>query len=122
MAIQLLFNFIIALLWMFLQNSFSFSNFLLGYTNGIVILFVLRNYVIFNFYIRRVCAILKLIAIFMIELTKANIDVVKIVFSPKLKNVPGIIAVETKLTTDVEITLLAARISLSPGTITMDFS
>ena len=122
MAIQILFNFIIALLWMFLQNSFSFSNFLLGYTIGIVILFVLRRFLIFNFYIRRVWAILKLIAIFMIELTKANIDVVKIVFSPKLKNVPGIIAVETKLTTDVEITLLAALISLTPGTITMDFS
>lgn len=122
MAIQILFNFIIALLWMFLQNSFSFSNFLLGYTIGIVILFVLRRFLIFNFYIRRVWAILKLIAIFMIELTKANIDVVKIVFSPKLKNEPGIIAVETKLTTDVEITLLAALISLTPGTITMDFS
>src|SRR5699024_3284236 len=122
MAIQILFNFIIALLWMFLQNSFSFSNFLLGYTIGIVILFVLRRFLIFNFYIRRVWAILKLIAIFMIELTKANIDVVKIVFSPKLNNEPGIIAVETKLITDVEITLLAFLISLTPGTITMDFS
>src|SRR5699024_4567559 len=122
MAIQILFNFIIALLWMFLHISFSFSNFLLGDSIGIVILFVLRRFLIFNFYIGRVWAILKLIAIFMIEVTKANIDVVKIVFSAKLKNVPGIIAGETKLTTDVEITLLAALISLPPGTITMDFS
>src|SRR5699024_4793169 len=114
MAIQILFNFIIALLWMFLHNSFSFLNFLLCYTIGIVILFVLRRFLIFNFYIRRVWAILKLIAIFMIELTKANIDVVKIVFSPKLKNVHGIIAVETKLTTDVENTHLVDLISLPP--------
>src|SRR5699024_4077485 len=119
MAIQILFNFIIALLWMFLQNSFSFSNFLLGYTIGIVILFVLRRFLIFNFYIRRVWAILKLIAIFMIELTKANIDVVKIVFSPKLINVPGIIAVETKITTDVEINFPSALISLTPVTFTI---
>src|SRR5699024_8457258 len=107
MAIQILFNLIMALFGLFLKTVFCFSNFLLGYTIGIVILFVLRRFLIFNFYIKRVWAILKLIAIFMIELTKANIDVVKIVFSPKLKNEPGIIAVETKLTTDVEITLLA---------------
>src|SRR5699024_9298694 len=122
MAIQILFNFIIALLWMFLQNSFSFSNFLLGYTIGIVILFVLRRFLIFNFYIRRVWAILKLIAIFMIELTKASIDVLEIAISPKLHNVPSIVAVETNLTTDVDITLPAALISLTPGTITMDLS
>src|SRR5699024_12337262 len=116
MAIQILFNFIIALLWMFLQNSFSFSNFLLGYTIGIVILFVLRRFLIFNFYISRVWAILKLIAIFMIELTKANIDVVKIVFSPKLKNERGIMTVETNVTTYDEITLLAGLISFTTCT------
>src|SRR5699024_9069579 len=122
MAIQILFNFIIALLWMCLQNSFSFSNFLLGYTIGIVILFVLRRFLIFNYYIRRVWAILKLIAIFMIELIEANIDVVKIVFIAKLKIVLCIITVETNFTKYVEITLLVALNSLTTGTITMDFS
>lgn len=122
MAIQILFNFLIALIWMFLQNDFSFTSFLLGYMIGIIILFVLRRFLIFKFYIHRVWAIFKLIIIFLIELTKANIDVVKIVFTPKLKNKPGIVAMETELTTEVEITLLAALISLTPGTISMDFS
>jgi len=122
MAIQILFNFLIALIWMFLQNDFSFTSFLLGYMIGIIILFVLRRFLIFRFYIHRVWAIFKLIIIFIIELTKANIDVVKIVFTPKLKNKPGIVAMETELTTEVEITLLAALISLTPGTISMDFS
>lgn len=122
MAIQILFNFLIALIWMFLQNNFSFTSFLLGYMIGIIILFVLRRFLIFKFYIHRVWAIFKLITIFIIELTKANIDVVKIVFTPKLKNKPGIVAMETELTTEVEITLLAALISLTPGTISMDFS
>src|SRR5699024_1628713 len=122
MAIQILFNFLIALIWMFLQNDFSFTSFLLGYMIGIIILFVLRRFLLFRFYIHRVWAIFKLIIIFIIELTKANIDVVKIVFTPKLKNKPGIVAMETELTTEVEITLLAALISLTPGTISMDFS
>src|SRR5699024_1105033 len=113
MAIQILFNFIIALICMFLQNSFSFSNFLLGYTIGIVILFVLRRFLIFNLYIKRLWTILKLVVIFIIELTKANIGVVKIVFSPKLQTEPGILAVEPNLTTDVDIPLLATLISLT---------
>jgi len=35
---------------------------------------------------------------------------------------PGIIAVPTKLKTDWEVTLLANLISLTPGTLTMNFS
>ena len=56
------------------------------------------------------------------ELIKANIDVVKVVLSPKQNHQPGIVAVETKLKTDFEISILAAIITLTPGTISMDFS
>src|SRR5690625_3487555 len=76
----------------------------------------------FRFYLHRVWAIIKLIMLFIIELIKANIDVIKIVLRPKLNNEPGIVAVTTRLESDAEITLLAALISLTPGTISMDFS
>lgn len=59
---------------------------------------------------------------FLKELIIANIDVIKIVLSPKLTNQPGIIAVPTKLKTNTEISLLAALITLTPGTLSMDFS
>lgn len=122
MAFQILVNIIIAVIWMFLQNSFTFTNFVIGYMIGIFILFILRRFLVFEFYMNRVLALVKLIILFIIELIKANIDVVKIVLSPKLNNQPGIVAVETRLESNVEITVLAALISLTPGTISMDFS
>lgn len=41
---------------------------------------------------------------------------------PKLDIEPGIIAVPTKLKTEWEVTLLASLISLTPGTLSMNFS
>lgn len=122
MAFQILINIIIAVTWIFLQNSFTATSFLFGYIIGIIILYILRRFLVFDFYMIRIWAIIKLIMLFIIELIKANIDVIKIVLSPKLNNQPGIIAVETRLESNVEITLLAALISLTPGTVSMDFS
>lgn len=122
MAFQILVNLIIAITWMFLQNAYTFPSFIFGYGIGLIILFILRRFLVFNFYLRRVWSIIKLIMLFIIELIKANIDMVKIVLSPKLNNQPGIVAVTTKLESKVEITLLASLISLTPGTVSMDFS
>jgi len=122
MAFQILVNMLIAVMWTFLQNNYTATSFLTGYIIGILILFILQRFLVFDFYFKRVWAIIKLIMLFIIELIKANIDVIKIVLSPKLTNEPGIVAVRTNLESNVEITLLAALISLTPGTVSMDFS
>ncbi|RXI99992.1 Na+/H+ antiporter subunit E [Anaerobacillus alkaliphilus] len=122
MAFQILLNIGLAIIWMLLRNEFSPVEFFIGYIVGIALLFVLRRFLTFDFYFRRVIAIVKLIVLFIKELILANIDVIKIVLSPKLDIQPGIIAVPTKLKTDWEVTLLSSLISLTPGTLTMYFS
>ncbi|WP_062049978.1 Na+/H+ antiporter subunit E [Bacillus sp. JCM 19034] len=122
MAFQILINIVIALVWVLLQNSYTGVDFLVGYVIGIVVLFVLRRFLRFDFYFRRVWAIFKLILLFTKELILANIDVIKILLSPKMNIQPGIVAVPTKLKSEFEITLLASLISLTPGTLSMDFS
>ncbi|MHA6252849.1 Na+/H+ antiporter subunit E [Oceanobacillus sp. CAU 1775] len=122
MAFQTLINLLIAILWMFLNSSFTVGSFIFGYLIGIFLLFVLRYFFEFDFYMRRVWAFIKLCILFAVELTKANVDMVRVVMRPKLNHKPGIIAVETRLKTELEISLLAALISLTPGTIAMDFS
>ncbi len=122
MAFQILLNIGLAIIWMLLRNDFSPVEFFIGYVVGIALLFVLRRFLTFDFYFRRVIAIIKLILLFLKELILANIDVIKIVLSPKLDIEPGIIAVPTKLKTDWEVTLLSSLISLTPGTLTMYFS
>ncbi|MFC5713474.1 Na+/H+ antiporter subunit E [Thalassorhabdus alkalitolerans] len=122
MAFQVLLNVILAIIWVLLQNSFTLIDFFLGYIVGIFILLLLRGVVPFDFYIRRVYAAFKLILLFSKELILANIDMIKIVLSPKMNIEPGIVAVPTELESEWEVTLLASLISLTPGTLSMDFS
>ncbi|WP_078552739.1 Na+/H+ antiporter subunit E [Bacillus alkalicellulosilyticus] len=122
MAFQILLNVVLAFIWAFLQNSYTLVDFFIGYMVGLLILFVLRRFLTFDFYFRRVFAVIKLALLFARELVLANIDVIKIVLSPKMNIQPGIIAVPTQLKADWEVTLLGALISLTPGTLTMDFS
>lgn len=122
MTFQIVLNTVIAIMWAVLWNSYTGVDFLLGYIVGIFILFVLRRFLHFDFYMRRVFAAFKLIALFIKELIMSNIDVVKVLLSPKLDIEPGIIEVPTQLKSDWELTLLASLISLTPGTLSMDFS
>lgn len=122
MAIQILLNIIAAVGWMLFQNSFTFVDFTLGYVIGVFALFFARKLIGYEFYLRRVFAAVKLFLLFLKELFIANIDVIKIVLSPKLNISSSIVAVPTKLETRGEITLLAVLITLTPGTLSMDFS
>ncbi|ADH99892.1 Na+/H+ antiporter subunit E [Salisediminibacterium selenitireducens] len=122
MAFQILLNIGLAFIWMLLQNEYTFLDFFIGYLVGVALLYVLRRFLHFDFYFRRVIALFKLLILFMYKLILSNIDMIKIVLSPKMNIQPGIIAIPTKLRTDWEVTLLANLISLTPGTLTMNFS
>jgi multicomponent Na+:H+ antiporter subunit E len=122
MAFQILLNIGLALIWMLLRNEYTMVEFTIGYIVGIALLYVLRRFLYFDFYFRRVIALFKLLILFTYKLVLSNIDVTIIVLSPKMNIKPGIIAVPTKLKTDWEVTLLANLISLTPGTLTMNFS
>ena len=122
MVFQFMINLVIAVIWMFLQDSYLMSTFLFGFILGVLLLFIFRNFFEFDFYFRRIFAFIKLMLLFLRELIKSNIDVIKVVIKPRLDNHPGIIAVDTNLETEIEIATLAALITLTPGTVSMDFS
>jgi multicomponent Na+:H+ antiporter subunit E len=56
------------------------------------------------------------------EIITANFKVARDVLRPKLQIVPGVIAVPLELDTDLEITIIANLISLTPGTLSLDVS
>ncbi|SDI35073.1 Na+/H+ antiporter subunit E [Natribacillus halophilus] len=122
MAFQILLNIVIAIFWMALQGEYTSVNFVIGYVIGLGVVYFLRGSLNETFYMRRVWAIIKLIVIFIKELVVANLDMIRIVLSPKLNVTPGIIALRTDLKTDWEITILSMCITLTPGTMTMDYS
>jgi len=122
MPIQILLNLLIAFIWMFLQNSWSGTTFLLGYLIGLGMMFLLRRFLPKPFYLKKVWAIIYLLLLFLKELLLSNITVLKHIIQPKLDIKPGIIALPTELTRDWEITTLACLITLTPGTVTVDLS
>ncbi|MFT9598998.1 Na+/H+ antiporter subunit E [Mesobacillus sp.] len=122
MAFQILLNFILAFVWMFLKTSYSPASFFVGYFFGLLIIYIFRRFFTSRFYLLRVVAVLNLIYIFTLELILSNVAVLKAVLRPKLNIKPGIFAFPTELKEDWEITTLANLITLTPGTLVVDVS
>jgi len=122
MAFQILLNFFLAFLWMFLQVSFNSKTFIIGYLIGLILIYGMRRFFKTELYLRRVFAVIYLTFLFFKELIMANIDVLKVILKPKLDIQPGIFALPTDLKSDWEITLLANLITLTPGTLVIDVS
>lgn len=122
MAMQILLNLIIAVVWMFLHNDWSFPRFTVGYLVGIVCIGLLSRFWPHDFYMKRLWAVIKLLILFLKELLVSSFVVIGLIIRPKLAVRPGIFALQTELETDWEITVLSCLICLTPGTLTLDVS
>jgi len=65
---------------------------------------------------------LALIGYFVRELVLGALNVAWLVLQPKIKIRPALIAYPLTVTTDVQITLLANLVTLTPGTLSVDVS
>ncbi len=65
---------------------------------------------------------LSLLLLFLRELIVSAVKVAWLVVQPRLKIRPAIIAYPLTVTTDLQITLLANMITLTPGTLSVDVS
>lgn len=119
MAFQLLLNFFIALVWMFMSTSFTASTFVIGLLIGLLLIIITRRFFTERLYIWRLWAAFKLALLFFKELTLSNISVLKVILRPKMNIQPMIFAMPTDLEHDWEITLLSSLITLTPGTIVL---
>jgi len=122
MAFQLLLNFFIAFVWMFMSTSLTASTFIIGYLIGLILIIMMRRFFKDRLYIWRLWAAVKLTLIFFRELALSNIAVLRVVLRPKMNIRPMIFALPTDLKHDWEITLLSSLITLTPGTIVLNVS
>lgn len=122
MAFQILLNFFVALIWMFLSSSMTVTSFVVGYLIGLILLLMMRRFFQGRLYIERFWAAIKLTLLFFKELTMSNISVLLLVIRPQLNIQPMIFALPTELEHDWEITLLSSLITLTPGTIVVNVS
>ncbi|WP_197028339.1 Na+/H+ antiporter subunit E [Bacillus sp. EB01] len=122
MAMQVLTNLFIALLWAALQEDWSVLTFFSGYLVGILVLFLMRRFLPDNFYLITFLNIIKLFFVFIQELFTSSYLVIRQVIRPKLNITPGIFTVKTDLETDTEVTLLSLLLTLTPGSVVIKVS
>ncbi len=115
-------NILLTFVWVALTGSFAFLNFLFGFVISFAILWVITIGRSDAKYFKILPKVVAFIFFFLYELIKANIQVAYDVITPKFYMTPGIVRVPLDAETDMEITLLANLISLTPGTLSLDVS
>lgn len=122
MSLQILLNFFLAGVWMFITDSFTPAGFTIGYLVGLLLIVMMRRFFSSTLYLYRIWAVFFLISLFLKELVLSSFAVFKLVIQPRLNINPAIFELETDLEQDWEITLLAALITLTPGTLVVGIS
>lgn len=107
-------------IWIALTNSLDPQKLLVGaiVALGIALLFTRRGEQIA--WTPTLIKYLRLAPVFFKELVHSNIEVARIVLSPKLPINPGIVKLHTALGEDHDKLLLANAITLTPGTLTLE--
>lgn len=119
---QLLFNILLAISWMLLSGELTAETFIEGIIVGFLILWVSRTALGGSKYFNKIPITLKFLFYFIKELIKANLIVAYDIITPKDYMKPGIVAIPLDAKTDLEITLFANLITLTPGTLSLDVS
>lgn len=119
---MLLWNVLLALAWGVLTGQFTPVNLAFGFVLGYVMLWIAQRAEKPRDYFTKVVRVLRFIVFFLWEMVKANLQVAYHVIAPRHKMRPGVIAVPLDVRTDIEVTLLANLITLTPGTLSLDVS
>lgn len=116
-------NLLLALIWMLLTGSFSGTGFLMGLVLGYAVLALMQPQIpVLGTYAQRVPRVIAFVFFFLWQVLKSNARVAWEVLTPGLQIKPGVIAIPLKASTDIEITIFANLITLTPGTLSLDVS
>ncbi|EGQ3558305.1 Na+/H+ antiporter subunit E [Staphylococcus pseudintermedius] len=117
MAIQIVINLFLAIFLLFVSDSYTMNAFVLGYLFALLLVFLMRKLLPGRFYVITLYKVIKLVFVFLLELIKANIDVLRIILQPRIKNESAFFVYETDLEHPWQVALLSNLITLTPGTV-----
>ncbi|HOC71848.1 MAG TPA: Na+/H+ antiporter subunit E [Candidatus Hydrogenedentes bacterium] len=119
--ILFLWNILLALLWGALTGVMTPLNLMAGFALAYAALSLTRAGSESG-YFRRTRRLLQFLPWFLWQMVVSNLRVAYDVITPWHTSKPGVVAVPLDAETDLEITLLANLITLTPGTLTLDVS
>ena len=128
---------VLAVLWLFVNGvdlaaaspiallTTLAGTFLVGLVVGVPIAFATRDFYAESFEpghaVRVAPSAILYLVLFLRELVTANVDVAYRVLSPGMPIDPDVVAVPLRVESDTAITTIANSITLTPGTLTMDY-
>lgn len=116
-------NMVLAFAWVALTGGLTIGGLLTGFLLGLAAMWLVRPlFPETGRYFMRLYYWTRLIVMFVYELVISSLPVVADVFTPGQASKPALIAVPITVSTDLQITLLANFISLTPGTLSLDVS
>jgi multicomponent Na+:H+ antiporter subunit E len=121
-AKKLLMNLMLTFVWVALTGKFVVENFVFGFALSFFLLWSITREKEGLKYFERIPKVVSFVFYFLYELLKANIQVAYDVITPRFFMKPGIIKIPLSAQTDLEISLLANMISLTPGSLSLDVS
>lgn len=115
---------LILLLWIIFNGQLTLEIFLFGLVFATVIYAFLCKFLNFSvkkdiIILKRTGYIIEYLVVLFVEIVKANIAVVKLLFSARYEVEPAIVSFESNLKTEIARVILANSITLTPGTITV---
>lgn len=119
---QLLLNILLAIAWVLLVGEVEFETFVEGMVVGYLILWISRSALGGTKYFRKIPVTIMFIFYFIKELIIANLKVAFDIVTPKDYMKPAIVAVPLDAKSNLEITLFANLLTLTPGTLSLDVS
>jgi multicomponent Na+:H+ antiporter subunit E len=112
------------LIWVIANGTLAFDTLLTGVVVTAAIAFAFaafsRVYSVIRWSPKVIANYLMYLAVFLIELTRANLSVMRLVFSPRIVIKPGIVEIKTRLQSPIGRLALANSITLTPGTLVVD--
>lgn len=118
--IYFLLNLFLAMAWMLLNGQYSGTGFLIGFGAGFIALWLAQPFGMQTSYFSKLKAVIILIVFFLKELFISVGNVAWDVITPGQSSDPDIIYFPLDAKTDLEITLLANMVSLTPGSLSLD--
>lgn len=117
------FNFwLLFVVWLLLNNSYSLGNIILAAVVSWLILFLVSGLQTAEAKVKKPWLAGRYVAVMLYDIFVSNVIVAKQVLGPTHHLRPGFIAVPLDITQSLPITLLASTISLTPGTVSTELS
>ena len=115
-------NILLAVAWVALTGPVTTANLIVGFLVGYVALTIVHPSLRRKKGLGKLRLWISFLLFFLWEVVLSNLRVAAAVIRPQSSLRPGVIAIPLEARTDIEITMLANCITLTPGTLSVDVS